>query len=352
MKDENWLIYALGGGWGHLNRALALARIAVGDRDIKILTNSSYLTYIDRELLAPGIFLESISPEIDFIDTCIQIRSVLNPADYNCLIVDTFPRGLGGEIATLLPQLQKIPRILIHRDIQPYYVEEKKLSEFVSKYYNRIIIPGEGLDLPLVNYPLAQHTNPWLIRSADELPDRETARLMLGVNPEEKETKIVVVLASGRGEELSFYGRLTQILADSFESAIVRCISAVKPMDCDDSLWMFHWPAIECLVAADVVVGGGGYNTVYECLALGLPLVAFPFKRLYDRQGLRVQRVRKNYDKKGGEKMVLVESVESAIAAIHRLLSLNKSDENPPNFINGAMSAVKAIEEILSKPIP
>ena len=81
MKDETWLIYAVGGGWGHLNRALALARIAAGDRAIKILTNSPYLTYIDRELLTPGIFIESISPEIDFIDTCFQIRAVLNLRD-------------------------------------------------------------------------------------------------------------------------------------------------------------------------------------------------------------------------------------------------------------------------------
>ncbi|MBW4572535.1 MAG: hypothetical protein KME31_32500 [Tolypothrix carrinoi HA7290-LM1] len=38
------------------------------------------------------------------------------------------------------------------------------------------------------------------------------------------------------------------------------------------------------MAVADVVVGGAGYNTVYECAALGVPLVAIALKRLYDRQ--------------------------------------------------------------------
>ncbi|WP_157171274.1 hypothetical protein ACF3DV_15435 [Chlorogloeopsis fritschii PCC 9212] len=40
-----------------------------------------------------------------------------------------------------------------------------------------------------------------------------------------------------------------------------------------------------------MVVGGGGYNTVYECAAVGVPLVAFAFKRLHDRQHNKVSVV-------------------------------------------------------------
>nr|WP_268896632.1 glycosyltransferase [Hassalia byssoidea] len=31
---------------------------------------------------------------------------------------------------------------------------------------------------------------------------------------------------------------------------------------------------MNAIAVADVVVGGAGYNTVYECAALGVPLVA------------------------------------------------------------------------------
>jgi len=41
-SSNTWLIYALGGGWGHLNRAIALGRIASRNRPVKILTNTPY----------------------------------------------------------------------------------------------------------------------------------------------------------------------------------------------------------------------------------------------------------------------------------------------------------------------
>ena len=59
-----------------------------------------------------------------------------------------------------------------------------------------------------------------------------------------------------------------------------------------------------------MVVGGGGYNTVYECAALGVPLVAFALPRRYDRQARRIERY--GY---------LVEHIEGAIAAVQDVLS-------------------------------
>lgn len=92
----------------------------------------------------------------------------------------------------------------------------------------------------------------------------------------------MVVCAAGRAAELAWYGKLTSALAESLSGVVVRCLAAKCP-DCPPDLWVFHYPGMECLLAADVVVGGGGYNTFYECAALQVPLVTFTMDRRYDR---------------------------------------------------------------------
>lgn len=336
MKGKSWLIYALGGGWGHLNRALALGRLAARDREICILVNSPYVANIKQQLPATGCQVMAIPPQSDFYSTRCQVEEVLLTSAYDCLIVDSFPRGLGGEMATILPGLaRKVPRVFIHRDLNENYVQEKNLDRFVAANFDLVIVPGEGKQVPLANLPQVRHTRPWLIRNAAELPDRAMARSRLRVDAED--VKIVVVIASGKAAELSFYGQLTRAIAESLTSVVVHCLSAVPPNSCPPELWLFHWPAIECFPAADVVVGSGGYNTVYECQAIGVPLVAFPFRRLYDRQQARVERLHSGA-------VLLVDSIEGAIAAIRHFLNYNL--EKSPTFINGAVSAVQLIEQI------
>lgn len=55
----------------------------------------------------------------------------------------------------------------------------KNLRLFVAQNFDFIIVPGEGQDLPLADLPQVKHTAPWLIRSADELPDRMESRNIL-----------------------------------------------------------------------------------------------------------------------------------------------------------------------------
>jgi len=104
----------------------------------------------------------------------------LRETDYQCLIVDTFPRGLGGELAAILPELKTSLRVLIHRDINPEYVKVKNLHQFVADCFDLVLVPGEGVEVPLANLPCVQHTNPWLIRSAWELPIREDVEAFCG----------------------------------------------------------------------------------------------------------------------------------------------------------------------------
>ncbi|MFH7030870.1 MAG: UDP-N-acetylglucosamine--LPS N-acetylglucosamine transferase [Heteroscytonema crispum UTEX LB 1556] len=328
LLTNNWLIYALGGGWGHLNRALSLGRIAATQRKVTILTNSPYAKQLGDE----GCIVQHIPHDADFVATCQQVREIVLNTQCDRLIIDTFPRGLGGELADILPQLHHIPRILIHRDINPHYITAKKLRKFVAENFDGVIVPGEGEDLPFCDLPRVQHTPPWLIRNPWELADSINTEIL----KVDQSVKIILVCAAGQASELPLFTQLTLRLHEEFPECAVRILAANCPEECPQKLWVSHHPGIECIAVADIVVGGAGYNTVYECAALGVPLVAFAFKRMYDRQE---KRASKSYQ---------VQDIENAIATVRMLLNQVKSAKKPsvPNYINGAMQAVRLIEEI------
>lgn len=324
-RTEEWLIYALGGGWGHLTRALSLGRIAANHIKVRIITNSPYAQQVGDE----GCLVHWIPDNIGFSATCKQVREILCNTHYNRLIIDTFPRGLGGELADILPQLHYLPRILIHRDINPRYVTAKGLRSFVVENFDLVIVPGEGEDLSLCDLPCVQHTAPWLIRNAWELPDRITVRShILKVD---QSVKTILVCATGQASELHIFGQIALNLHKNFPKYAVRILAANCPANCPQVLWISHQPGIECLIAADVVVGGAGYNTVYECVSVGVPLVALAFPRLYDRQAKRAS------------KAYLVKDIEEVIATVGILLDQIQPRNNSyvPSYINGAVQAAQ-----------
>ena len=297
----NILIYALGGGWGHLTRAAALASALLPHR-ATILANSPYL----------GIAREAM-PELSIVPVSSReevVERIANRAP-DALIVDTFPRGLGGELVALLPDCRF--RILIHRDLSAQYVAWGNLREFVANHYDYVLCPGESA--PFDNLPHASMTAPWLIREPQ--PVQNPAR--------------VVVCASGNAEEMPWYGEVTDSLASL--NIDVRCIAHDRPPGCPEDRWVRYWPAIDWIAGADVVVGGAGYNTVNECSATGTPLIARPWPRKYDRQRLRAERA---------EGVTLVDSPNEAATATVKALSLPRPGPKP-RFRNGAQGAAALI---------
>src|SRR5262249_40497270 len=141
----DWFIYALGGGWGHLTRAAALARRAPAGCEVAIVTNSPYADVVRASL-----------PELRIVtgDPVELVRE----AKPEWFIVDTFPRGLGGELA---PVLGEVPcrKALNHRDLNPEYVRRYNVVEFVREHYDRVF----AVDAAPPQFS-AMRTAPWLIR--------------------------------------------------------------------------------------------------------------------------------------------------------------------------------------------
>lgn len=379
QENSPWLIYALGGGWGHLNRAVALGRVLARSRPMTILTNSAYADRVSSWLLSksdhePVPQLSVIPADADAAIVREKVAGiVLNSADattagttdampYDGLIVDTFPRGLAGELADLLPQLHQVFRVLVHRDLHPDYVRAKNLVTFVQHHYHSIVIPGEGTDLAFAHLPQVTHTSPWLVCNANELPDAAAVRMRLNLAANSEDSSsgdlssgdsssgdsslapVILVCAAGQLQELAFFGEFTAQVMRAYPQAIVRCIAASCPPGCPASLWLPYYPALEIFSIADVVISAAGYNITYECAALGIPLVSFAFPRLYDRQARRAQR--QNY---------WVTNSVDAMAQIQVLLNqrtLQRSlqrksliSQQTSMYLNGVMSAADQIHQ-------
>jgi UDP-N-acetylglucosamine:LPS N-acetylglucosamine transferase len=100
---------------------------------------------------------------------------------------------------------------------------------------------------------------------------------------------------------------------------------------------MEHWPAADLYAAAHAVIGGAGYNTIYECAACQVPLIARPWPRKYDRQWLRARRAATN-----GRVTIVKTPKEAAQAALDQIRR-----PQPRRFVveiqNGARDAAALI---------
>lgn len=330
-EGRRWLIYALGGGLGHLTRAIALARVAgTQGRIVRILTNTPFGASARFEpWLGPTCSLVRIDPSFDRDAVKMVLDSVLGPADFDVLIVDTFPRGLGGELTPWLEGLD-CPKILIHRDINPSYVAWADLRKFAGKY-NLVILPGE--DAPLGDLVHAVRTAPWLLCDASGILDRDAARIRLNTPSDER--SLIVVVGCGRSDEIEIFRALSDRLDQEFGNrALVRMASLFEspnqgPTD------IAIWPLMVCMAGIDVLVGSGGYNTVYEARATGTPLVALAQHRLYDRQERRLLP-----DERADDANSLMRLVGDQLARQPERTRL------VPEFENGAHKAVELIDRL------
>jgi hypothetical protein len=290
-----WLIYALGGGWGHLTRACALARV----HPARILTNSPH-----ADAVRSAFDIVEVSGREDVI---CQVQASA-PA---CLIVDTFPRGLGGELVEVLESIRAL-KVLVHRDLNPRYVAAAGLRGFVAANYDLVLVPGEGEGTAFGDLPVAKTTAPWLVRSAGELPCGGERH--------------VYICAAGKTEESLWYAAVAAGLRA--RGVVVR----------DGP----HWPAMELFASGVAVVGGGGYNTVHECLALRVPLVARVWPRKYDRQQLRLERAARS-----GE-VRFVQSADEAVISALEFWNRPNVSRAAAGYPNGVHEAARAVEDCLA----
>lgn len=319
---KQWLIYALGGGFGHLTRAAALARAALPRFHARIVTNSQFAAAVQQAL--PEIEILALDPAITVGEVQREMAAQIEKAAPDCLIVDCFPRGLAGELVDLLASFAGL-KVFVQRDLNPQYVVDYHLQEFVERHYDLILAAGDTTPFRRTSI-----THPWLVRSRHELLTRSEARAFLQLH---EERPCILVCGAGSHEEINWFGEVAACLLECAPACDVRAISPVRASNCPPQCWRSYWPAIDLFAAADVVIGGAGYNTVYECLACGVPLIARPWPRKYDRQSLRARR----------NGIRTVSEPQEAVAAALEWLACERAADRRGHFQNGAPDAVRLI---------
>ncbi len=330
------LYYALGGGLGHATRAIALARqlrrIVGGTHHLLVNTPFAGTLRMVREI---GISIECLSPNAGAdraLEFVARWHDRLRP---ELLIVDTFPRGLGGELAVLLPEWPGLRCVLIGRVLPREYVERYELARMVGEHYRLVIAAGETSRLAQSCSSIT--TAPFLIRDWAELPSRAQAARLLQLDEDQS---AVLLVGSGTVEECKEIQDLAQELARQWgpELPPLRLACPLGGWDAwrSDShlVTMERFPLMDVLPGVRLLIGGAGYNLVHESRAAAVPGLFVPRERKYDDQFGRLQ---------DGERLS-----GDVIAAVCRELAEGRSARPTiRRFSNGAVEAAEQIARLL-----
>ena len=321
---------------GHLIRALALARAAVRNRpsrSVEIITNSPFArqSLVRRECLNQQLTV--IDHRLSRHEVVKQVTQILAARRFETFVVDTFPRGLAGELAGLLPELC-CRKILVHRNISRAYLKSFNVAEMIS-HYDLLLLPGEHA--PFQGCVNAMSTAPWFIRDWDELHSLPHAHVALKVEDATRPT--LVVVGCGQRDELEQYrhlaGRLERSLGQTANVRFASIDSDFSERNSAEVKAIQVWPLLSAMPAIDLLIGAGGYNTVHESRATATRLFACGQVRLYDRQAERLRP--------SEQRASLQELFDNSIAWAH---GWSPPSRQTPWFENGVHRAVDEIDLI------
>lgn len=301
------LHYAFGGGYGHMVRSLALLRpmTAVAKVDIRLLINSPFAKSLAEQIEPVRRIQICRGPDDSPKAAADFVSQVWAEFDPQCVIVDTFPRGLGGELVSLFERCPDVPRVLISRTLPRKYVDEYDLCRFVQQNYRLVIAPGEVSPFESLG---AVQTAPFFFCSSGT------------VRPEPGQDKVLFV-GTGTHSECEELRQLSLEVARHVPECSVEFIGP------DDKTF----PLFDELAAARGVVAAAGYNLANEVKALSVPALLFARQRKYDDQSLRA-----NSD---------FPTVQQAVDFVRHVGNLPA--RSVPDYENGAVRASWEILQLL-----
>ena len=284
--------YAINGrGMGHLVRQLAILRrlrqvCALLDVQCEtwLLTSSEADTLARREGI-PALKIPSkamlrdagVDPTRYLAISRTWVMNTIAGLAPDLLLVDTFPGGSYGE---LVAALELVPhRVLVARRVREDFASHEAY-EALLPLYQKVIVPD------------ARGVGPILLREHHELLPPEEAREALGI----PEGQRAVWLTLGGGGDVAAPSLLPR-LVDSLRAADWHVVVAAGPLYRGKErrgpgiTWIDRYAPAELLRGVDAAVSAGGYNSVHELMAAGVPTVFLPQPRIADDQSERCQRV-------------------------------------------------------------
>lgn len=268
------LHYALGGGLGHIARSLALiAQAPPGLRERIRLLVSSRSAGAARPIcpcpldIVPDDAMATSRKYARFFDRYIAAHH------FSCLVLDTFPFGLVGELSGAAPAL---PRVLVGRYLR-------------WDAYMRRVGPDDSAIWPTLSLMIEEQSEEYIAEISRHSRVLQCNSPLSLARPEAvhagEALKSWCVVHSGSPEELAELSLIARRLMAgqgvAGDPVIITPEQGIFPLELDPGRF------------SDVVAGAGYASCAAAKILEGrVRYHLHPFQRRYDDQGLRLQRLR------------------------------------------------------------
>lgn len=329
-KEAEIIIYALGGGMGHIVRAVSLAGAInrISSIEPVVLTIPEFAQFAKREIEN----VEIIEPSEDSNEYRSKIIDRMNCLSPKILVVDALPMGLMGELRDFLPAFTG-KKVLIARILREYYRQVMDIENYVYGHYDLVI---KSEKFPYFNFPYRKSIEvaPILARSGERVMNRHQARDKLKV-PKDRILVMAVSTHQPLRADAFFQMVYHSLMRIGEERAVMKFASPYGEAD-PSAVHTSYFPLMELMAGIDIVVGHAGYHLVHETEALRVPFLCFPQERLYDDQQARIADIKR-------EDFVLFKTAREVEDALRKIIGIAARRGTKPNFANGADDAAKAI---------
>lgn len=300
------LLYARGGGMGHLNRAYSIA-MALKPYQIEplILTTSALVPSLLYEQLSVLHWPTSVHSGWSQSLSTDHIRAVVQTLEPDLMVVDTFDNGPENELLNL-----PFAKLIVQRDGLTPHSDRHLLAN------------AHGLGYVLNTPPKV------LVHS-------RLAHDFWGTVPDG--APLIVVAHNGDAlETRAFFEQVLYYLEDTaYQVRLASLLPCLKPEW--RSIWCSPYPLSTWYRAVDLLIGGGGYNLVAEAQCYGVRGYFRAFERPVDLQWERIQKKSVFYE--GMARDAFLDDVQTL---------LQKPLPLPNPACQGAESIAKVIVEYLT----
>jgi hypothetical protein len=325
-RGKRILFYAPGSGLGHLSRAHALIRklLPLTGEEIFLLTNSP-LSHLFRQENVTTLHIDTSrgSPKLQHR----KIARLIMELAPHVLVADTFPWGMTGELSGLL-EGAKFRKVFVRRLLKVDYSRGQAIDECVAAHYDLVLHAEPIGESPL---PYSFHLCcPILLRDFDELPGQKEARKIVRAPAGHR-----VLLTAGRGDPAAIHNfrRLMAWVFLRLKSKGFCIRHAALPAEGNGSM-ISHFPLLEAMAGADILVSPAGYTLFHESMSLAIPSLYIPQPQKYDDQFTRA----------GPGAVLSPEELEERLGKL--MEKAVEGEFRPAPFINMAGHAARLIAEL------
>jgi len=287
MPDS--LYYAVGGGMGHLTRAVGFIHThGLDERQTIVLTASPYVKKILRTIHSfqlPHELSQDIKALQGWLVEFVKFHKIKN------IYIDVFPSGIMGEWNDFPIQgitFFHVARLLnwesYKKNIygkQPYFKKVFSYEYLTNEHHDYLLSHCDWLEVGKLEYPV--------VVESGELPDA-----ILNI----QRPIWLIVHSESTDEILALYEYAIDVYEAEGGARPVFCV--VSPLRCSelpDEVMQFDiYPAFHLYEKAQRIFTGAGFNSILQTNSYRKKQYILPFNRRYDNQFLRA-KIAKDYSR-------------------------------------------------------